>query len=257
MAATAQLPIRFSHLRAFGRSAAHGQLARSGAEDDPTYSMEKGTAVHAILFGTRKVVGYHAGRPRSGKDWQAFQAEHAECEILTASDYELASRMAEAVARHHDAETLLRGPGVVNEQTLRWLRTGRVCRATPDARKPGAYNAELKTTADASPRAFWFHARRMAYHAQLAWQAEACEQTGRPSGRPSEHYIVAVEQKPPHVVQCYVIGPRMLQEGAKLCHLWFERLCASEDANAYPGYSEMILPLELEEEWAADGAEAA
>lgn len=248
MAASAQLPIRFSHLRAFGRSPAHGKIARSGEETDPTSSMEKGTAAHAIMFQTRKVLPWHKGRPRSGKEFEAFAAENPDAEILTAADYDDACRMAEAVLRHKDAEALLFAKGVVHEQTLQFLRAGRICRATPDARVPALYNVELKSTADASPRAFWFHARRMAYHAQMAWQSVACEARG---ARPGESYVVAVEQKS-RVVQVYQYGPRMLEEGHKLCHLWFERLCACEDADAFPGYSEMILPLELEEEWGGD-----
>ncbi len=250
MEATSTLPVRFSHLRAFGKSPAHGKYARSGGEDDPTYAMEKGTAVHAIIFGTRKVVGWEEGRPRRGKDFEDFALRNPDAEILTRKDYDAACYIAEAVARHPKASVLLQAKGSA-EKTLLFRRLGRDCRATPDFRTT-TYNVELKTTADASPRQFWFHARRMHYHAQMAWQACAIESLGLPV--PENQYVVAVESRPPYVVQVYEFGPRKLREGAKLCHLWFERLCASEDADAYPGYSEMVLPLELDEEFESEGA---
>jgi len=47
MISTADLgPVRFSHLKAYGRSAAHGLIART-KEFPPTSAMERGTGVHA------------------------------------------------------------------------------------------------------------------------------------------------------------------------------------------------------------------
>lgn len=234
-------PIRFSHLKAFGRSAAHGRYARAGGEDEATPAMEKGTALHAILFGTRLVVGYHEGRARRGKEFEAFQAEHPNAEILTASDYELACRMAEAVSHHKEAMSLLVGPSIVNEQTLRFKNLGRLCRATPDARAV-TFTTELKSTADASPDRFLWHAIRMCYPGQLAWYEEACELLGKP--RPEDHFIVAVEQKPPFVVQPFHVNRELILDAAKTNRLWLERLIACEAAEQFPGYCQSVVELE-------------
>src|ERR1700682_597607 len=110
-------PVRFSHLRAYGRSPAHGQRARSH-ESDETTAMERGTAVHALLFDTRKVCAYPG--VRRGKDYEAFAAEHACDAILTLNEYEKALRMADAVRTSKVAEPFLKG---AYEQTLlfRWM----------------------------------------------------------------------------------------------------------------------------------------
>lgn len=94
MSSLSQLPVRFSHLRAYGRSAMHGHHARL-TEAAQTVSMERGTAVHALVFGNRQVCGY-PGPTRRGKDYDAFVAEHPDAEILTGAEFDKARRMADA-----------------------------------------------------------------------------------------------------------------------------------------------------------------
>ena len=239
-------PIRFSHLKAVGRSPAHGKFAIDNEVDDPTYAMEKGTATHALLFGTSAVVGYHEGRPRRGKDWEAFEAAHPDAVILTASDYERAARMAEQISQHKLAMEVLTG---VFEETLLFDFLGRPCRATPDVKAP-RYNAELKTTADASPDRFPRHVRKMFYHAQM-W----LQDFGRRAlehGPAEDNFIVAAESHEPHVVQVYRLGPRFFDEGGRCCRAWMERLIACELANQWPGYLQSVLDIDLEEEFELD-----
>src|SRR6267143_1930630 len=99
--------VRFSHLRAYGRSAMHGLHARTAAEDDQTYAMERGTAVHSLVFGTHPVIGYPGPR-RRGKEYDAFVALHPDYEILTRDEYAKAQRMADAVRSCKLAEPMLK-----------------------------------------------------------------------------------------------------------------------------------------------------
>src|SRR5688572_29258437 len=102
--------------------------------------MERGTAVHAILFGTKEVCGY-PGPQRRGKEYQAFATERPDTEILTMAEYDKARRMVDAVLKCKLAEPVLKG---VHEQTLMFRWMGLDCRATPDVRGPD-YVTELKT----------------------------------------------------------------------------------------------------------------
>ena len=72
---TAEFPLRFGHLSKFARSPAHYLEARSrdavGVEQ-PTAAMEKGSAFHAVLTGTRAVVRY-PGKVRSGKQMDCIR----------------------------------------------------------------------------------------------------------------------------------------------------------------------------------------
>lgn len=231
----AGVPVRFSHLRAYGRSAAHGKHARIAAKDDPTYAMERGSAVDAILFGHKKVIGY-PGATRRGKEYDAFAAAHDGYEILTMTEYEKAGRMADAVRACKLAEPLLNG---VTQDTLLFKWMGLDCRTTPDVRGPD-FLTELKTSASSDPVRFVWHARRMHYHAQLRFQEYGCAQHGH---RIRDHWIVCVESDEPHPVTVFHLEPEAREEGEKLLMLWAERLKNSEASNEFPPYVSCAVPL--------------
>ena len=233
-------PVRFSHLRAYGRSPMHGYHART-QEAEQTYAMERGTAVHALLFGNRGVVGY-PGSQRRGKDYDAFAAEHPDTEILTASEYEKAQRMADAVRASKVAEPWLSG---IKENTLLFRYMGMDCRATPDVR--GAdFLTELKTSSSADPERFKWHALRMHYHAQLRWQEYAFNSVSEKFVL--HHIVVCVESSEPYPVTVFFLQPRALEQGEKLLTLWMERLKGCEASGQYPGYAQSAVPLDVPED---------
>lgn len=197
--------------------------------------MQRGTAVHALLFNTRKVCGY-PGPQRRGKEYDAFAAAHSGYEILTMAEYDKARRMADAVREHKLAWPLLQG---TQETTLRFRWMGLECRATPDNRGPD-FLTELKTSASADPTRFLWHARRMHYHAQLRFQEYACDKHGIEI---KDHWIVCAEAEPPHPVTVFHVEPEALEEADRLLMLWVERLKACEAAESYPGYTETVVPL--------------
>ena len=222
------------HLRAYGRSPLHGQHARA-AEADETYAMERGSAVHALLFKTTKVCGY-PGAVRRGKEYEAFVREHPDTLILTKAEYDKALRMASAVAECKLAEPYLRG---VYEETLLFRWNGLECRSTPDVR--GAdFVTELKTAATSDPSRFVWHARRMHYHAQLRFEEYGCRANGYGV---LDHWIVCVESDAPHPVTVFHLEPEAREEGEKLLTLWAERLKNCEASQVYPPYVDCIVPL--------------
>jgi hypothetical protein len=233
-------PVRFSHLKAFAKSPAHGKHATSGGEIDPTCAMERGTAVHALVMNTRKVVFYGKARNEEHKDYQKFMADNPNAEILTAKEYDKANRMADAIRANPMAMEILVGPDIINERTVLWDLAGRPCRGTPDA--VGFDLVDLKCTGDASPEEFYWHVKRMHYHVQLAWYSLGLDLNGE--SVEGQRKLVVVEDKPPHVVQVYRIGPRMSEAGDKLARIWFETLINCERNGEFPGYSQAELELE-------------
>lgn len=234
-------PIRFHHLKAYGRSAAHGKLSRAGAEFVSGPSIEKGGGTHHVLFGTKKVIAY-PGAVRRGKEWEDFQARNADAMILTKSDYEKVSRMAEAVANTRLAMEVLGG---VHEHTLLFKFMGRDCRATPDARTDG-YVTELKTCATSQPERFTWQGLRLAYHAQLAWYQDALDLAGM--ARPTEAFIVAVESSAPYPVTVMPLTDRALDKGRGLWRSWMERLIGCEESGSWPGYCQALVPFDVPED---------
>ena len=237
-------PVRFSHLRAYGRSAMHGWHARTAHETPPTPAMQLGTAVHALLSGSRKVIGYNG--VRRGKEYEAFVADHAGYEILTITDMQKAMAMAEAIQSNPLSAPLLKG---VAESTrlFRWM--GLDCRATPDYIGDG-YLTEVKTSNSSEPVKFTWHALKLAYHAQMRLQQIAV-------GTRVPCFIVCVESAEPYPVTVFEIDKRTLEIGEKLLVLWAERLKASEEAKQFPPYSQSIFPLCAPEDFELDYEEAA
>jgi hypothetical protein len=200
--------------------------------------MERGTAVHALLFGTRKVVGY-PGATRRGKEYDAFVAANPDTEILTASEHAKAQAMAEAVRACKLAEPWLQG---AVEKTLLFKWMGLDCRATPDVR--GAdFLTELKTSTTSDPERFKWQALRMHYHAQLRFQQYAVADT-----EITHHMIVCVESVAPYPVTVFYIETRALEAADKLLMLWAERLKNCEQSQAFPPYSQSIVPLDVPED---------
>lgn len=227
------LPIRFSHLRAYGRSAAHGLYAR---QQDPvvTGAMQRGTAVHALILGNRKVAGWE-GTQRRGKEYDAFAAANPDMEILTQKEYVKASAMARAVQSCDVAKPLLEGDV---EQTILFNWYGRECRATPDIYGKNRV-VEIKTSKTADPERFPWESLRMKYHAQLRMQQIATKEAA------TEAYIIVVESEPPHPVTVFRVTDEALTEGEKLLFLWMERLIGCEKSDFYPPYVSSIVPLDV------------
>lgn len=266
---TRSLPARVSHLKAAGVSGAHCLHSFAG-DDRDTLARRLGSGGHALLLGKPCEVweqpsqawikardkALAAGEeppavtlaPRSGKEWAAFQAQHAGAVILTRKEMASARAMSDAILADGKAARLVRAPGVIYERTILWSQLGRSRRSTPDVRCDGgpdgrSFVLEIKTCRSAAPFLFGRDAKRYAYHAQLADQREAIRvHTGK---APRDAYIVAVESSPPHVVQVYRVPPLLLEQGAQLCTAWLERLQMYETTQLWSGYSPRIEDLEF------------
>jgi len=247
---TTDFPLRFGHLSKFARSPAHYLEARScdaamtDREQPKTAAMEKGSALHAVVLGTANVVRY-PGKVRNGKQWEAFQVEHADKLVLTSTAYEQVMGMAEAVWSDAHAQELLFADGVVCERTLRPELHGFACRATPDVRHPG-YLAELKSSATTEPEQFQRHAARMHYHAQLAFYLQACAAASIDVKR--DAYIIAVEASAPHPVVVHQLTEKAIDMGERSIRLWVERLRGCIAADYYPGYVQSVVPWDIDED---------
>ena len=230
-------PIRFHHLKAMGRSPLHCLTALT-VDSEQTATMQRGSAVHSILLGTRTAI-YYPGKVRNGKKWKAFEAEHPDDLILTRKDYDSANQCADAIRANEVAMSLLTG---AHEETLLFKDTGIDCRATPDVRGDG-FITELKTCALSDPFRFGGQAIRMGYHAQLAWYMHAVKKAK--AGKPTKAFIVACEQSAPYAVTVMKLTDRALEKGHALCRMWFERIKVCLESNEWPAYSDAVVDLDV------------
>lgn len=229
-------PVRFSNLKRIAQSPAH-YLA---AVDQPTYAKERGSALHSLVLGGKRVVSY-PGAVRRGKEFDAFVADHPDALILTKSEHSKTFAMAAAVQANPVAMAALEGR---HELEVNWSYLDRACQSHIDVVGTN-HVTELKSCAVGQPARFAYAALKYGYHGQLAFYLEAMRACGE---NQTEAYIVAVESVAPYVVTTLKLTERALEHGARLFRLWFERLLACEKANEWPGYCQSIVPLDAPED---------
>lgn len=239
------VPVRFSRLKKMGQSAAH-YFASLQDDTDDTLAMRLGRGTHAIVLGDRRVAkwdepaanGKGGKAPRTGDRWAKFQEDNADAEILNATEWEHAHRMAEAILNNAFAYELIRTTGAIVEQTIEWSINGRACTSRPDVRHGASILADVKTARSTEPRKFSRDAQWQGYHAQFAFYNEAirfCE-----GKAPDENYVIAVEKGRPHVVTILDVTKRTIEEGEKFWRLWWERLAVCEQTDVWPGYTQTV-----------------
>lgn len=251
------IPVRSHHLKAMAQSPAHCRASMAGEERDPSAAMVRGTAVHALVFGTATVCTMPEGlkkptsaqrnakkpSPDSAKLIEAydqFMADNQGACILNASDYETACRQAEAVRSSKEAEPYLQG---IYERTIEWTFKGRAARCTPDiVANDGSWYADLKTARTADPKWFPYQARKLGYHLTGAYYSMAVNATHGTS--PSGHLIV-VESAPVYAVVVYRHNPHALALGEQWCHAQMERLLVCEQSGEWPSYAQSVLDLDV------------
>lgn len=224
-------PVRWSNLKHMAKSPLHYRHYL-GAEFVPTTAMLIGSLVHQLVLGgeTHRCVKFD-GKDRRAPGWKAFKAEHAGRDILTATEWATGEEIAGAVRSNTDAMLLLEAGE--KEARLDWYIASRACHGTPDTLGVGL--TDLKVTNDASPERFPWHARKMLWHAQLAWYGEAKKRVY--GAYPERYSIVAVEPKPPYPVTIFDLTNEAVEAGNRVWRSCFDRLMVCEENNDWPGYS--------------------
>ena len=232
------MTLHWSDLHKIQRSPAHYRYHMDSKGQpgvgEPSPAMRFGSLVNYRVLGatahdTKFIVW--GGGPRRGKEWLAFQENHADEEIVTQAEWDAAGSVSDSLYLHPTANRLLKS-GVI-EQRIHWTIGDRPCAGTPDVLGPDVL-VDLKVTADAHPDRFMWHAVKMGWLGQLAWYLDGAIATGH--DRPKTCHIVAVEPKPPHVVTVFDLTPMAVEFGRCQWRALFEKLRACEESNSWPGY---------------------
>ncbi len=228
-------PLHFSRLKRIAQSPLH--YAHATVEE--TAAMERGSAAHSLILGGQPVVAWEEGRPRRGKDFDAFKAANADALILTASDFAQVNSIAEAVKRNPLAMRVLEGQ---RELALAWKFGQRECAGRLDV-LGDSWVTELKCTQSADPQKMQWQAVRMGWFAQLAWYMDGA--AAGMHAAPVTAYIVAVEQAAPHAVTVFQLDIAALDHGRRTYRTWFERLMVCEASDEWPAYSQSVVSLSV------------
>jgi hypothetical protein len=235
--------VRWSHLKHMDRSPLHYRHATTAPRRD-TPAFRFGRAVHVLCLEPERWAADYVTWDgiRRGKSWDAFEAEHAGREILTADESERAMAIASAVRSHPVASTHLKAG--IKEGAIQWVdeETGLACKGRFDAL--GGRLVDLKSAADVDPQRFAASVYRYGYHGQLAFYADGLAANG--IALDGDPVIICVESVEPHDVVVYTADPFVVDQGRQMYRRLLARVKECTERGEWPGISgAATLPLLL------------
>jgi len=239
-------PVHFSHLKRMQLSPAH---YRAAVEEGFTKAaFADGRLLHLLVLGGEAYSVYDG--KRQGNAWKDHLAAQLEAgvkeeNVFTKAELGRVLPMANAVKNNPIVRrySLLEGE---REREILWKYMGRDCSSRPDvANRERRRIVDLKKTASAEPDRFAYASRRYSYQAQGAFYRKAAAYVGI---EVDEVILLSVEPEPPYAVTPCRLTPRLLEQGEKICRVWFEKLLACEAANEWPEYVQDIIDIDVPEE---------
>jgi len=247
----------FSTLKHFKRSAAHVREAIVSPPEQ-TAAMLLGQATHSAilepdLFAEEYAVAPQVDR-RKKKDkeiWAQFEKDNHDKDILRREEWELCTAMAASVHGHPAVSNILAETGF-NELSFIWkdAETDVLCKGRCDRLGYVMGNSaviDVKTTEDASERAWIREVIKYQYHAQTAFYLDGLEKLS-PSVERKFIWIV-VEKKPPFCCALYQPDDATLAKGRSMYRKYLRQWVQCNETGVWPGYPSNIQPLLLPD-WA-------
>lgn len=231
----AQPGTNWSTLKHILTSPAHYRAAVTAEKRAPSAAMRVGSLADALLFGTdaaQYVASvYDDFRTKAAQEWRREQ-EAAGRVVVSAGEYEAATRIAHAVALDPHARRIL--DGARYQVPLSWTdaQTGIACKGLADIIGDGRLY-DLKTARTIAPRAFLRQAGQLGYLGQLGFYAHGIEaMTG---DRPDEVGWIVVENAAPYDVGVITLPPEIVAVAMTYARTALDKLAECVAANRWPG----------------------
>ena len=228
-------------LTALMRSPAHLKTYLEDLRPD-TPPFVLGRAIHAAVLEPDRFTSdytFFAGdkRTRDGRlEYDELLAEHDEGNVLSHTDWQTCLAVRDAVRAEPEAWGLISGKGDA-ELSLVWKdETGVKCKArwdrwSPDL--PDGVCVDLKTTTDASKRAFERAIFAYGYHRQGTLYMRG----GKALQMAAKHYaIIAVEKEPPYGVGIYRLRDEVIEHTTVLVERLLRKYARCLKEKSFPGY---------------------
>ena len=157
------------------------------------------------------------------------------------------SAISAAVRAHPSALAILESLDAI-ESPIFWRdpATAIACRSKPDgvrlAHRDAPLIVDLKTTQDASAKAFARSAVNFLYHMQAAAYIRAVDLHHGTQG--TRFVIIAVETTPPHLVAVYELSPGLISAGVELLDRALRLYADCELTGNWPGYPDSVQTLD-------------
>jgi hypothetical protein len=257
-------PVHFSRLKKMRLSPAH----YLDHEEPATPSKGKGSAVHSVMLGGKRVVVYEDGkRDERVEKWRDFKAANDGALILIPSESANVVGMRKSLEAHPVAMRLLDG---IRETLIEWEFAGRKCAGTPDvvhldglpAMRFGEFSfpgcagkvgVELKTSKTAAPWSFPWECKRYGYHEQCSWYGQGIESTlAYPAGEVGGYFIVTVENTKPWPVTIFQVEDRDLRAARMQWRSWLDTLLECERSGKFPAYTTGVVSTNIGDDLGLD-----
>ncbi len=178
-------------------------------------------------------------RTKSGKAlYEDSLAIAAGRSLISVDQYELVRAMVDSLEGQEIVRQIVSQHAKV-EQSIFWIdeETGILCKARPDVWN-NPLCGDLKTTEDASYRAFQYSAMKYGYFVQAAMIYEALKSIGEAY---EKFIFMCVEKKLPHAVGLYLLDDEALQFGLDLFHQLLRQYAECHHTGIYPDYGVQML----------------
>lgn len=231
--------VSVSGLKQILRSPAHYQAYLLGLSNKETPAKFLGTAVHARLLEPELFAADYVVAPTSDKRqaaYKQFAVAHADKRILTPDQAASVEGIAQSVAAHVSARTLLRA-GLV-EHTIIWQDedTGIWQKIRPDCLCidfDTGICLDVKKTTDAASTAFSRACINYDYDLQAAVYLEGLRRVFQ---RDFDFVFLAVEEDAPHGCALYGAPSEMLERGNRRYREAMRILKACRESDSWPSY---------------------
>jgi len=259
--------VRVSDLVKFRKSCLHARYDMLNPSGD-TPSTVIGTAVHACILEPKKFLSDYAVAPKLDKrttagkaQWAQWQLDNAGSKIVLGfDDWNVVRAMTAAVIEHPAVLPIINLPSL-RETVVTWSEPVRgegtepvSCKARIDwiVKLNETFVVDIKSCRDASANEFARSISRYRYHVQAASYLRAL-QAAAPQTGTRRFLWVCVENTAPYGVAVYEPGDGLLEQGAVEYQNFVQQFALCSAINHWPGYPEMITPIDLPKwDWSSD-----
>ncbi len=229
------------------KSAAFAKFDREQSKE-PSDSMKFGSLVHCMMLEPENVVERFLRAPEGDRRgnavkiaWADMQAANPNHTLIAPKDYDKAGKVVEHLLRKK-AVTKLLDKVVATEEAIFFDRLGTKCKAKIDTRTCNGVLVDLKTCKDASKEGFGKSCGDYGYYTQAEWYLYSAQLA---DASYDSFAFIAVEHEGWIDSMVYYVPPHILDYARAVnnrrCEIWG----SCEEADYYPGYSDVWQDLEL------------
>lgn len=205
-----QRPLSYSSLKSFSNSPNH-LLSYWNRERTSSSSMVKGSLIHTLILEPDTFDDVYAiwnGGRRGTNAYKEFLTQNEGKTIIKPEELDEVKPMAEAARKNILIKNLTGA-----EKLIEWELSGVPFKGFVDGFGDG-FILDVKTTSDASPKAFLRDFIKYKYYWQSALYLHANRSLNFAGDNP-DFFIVAVETSAPYNTQIYKVTPEFIDKGFK------------------------------------------